>query len=99
MSRPSAEAARRREALTVQCAAQREQLAATAAAINAQLQGVNRGLALLRGLRMSPAVLAGAAALALGLGSTRAMRLVGRGYLAFNTVQRLWRSLQRRELR
>ena len=83
----------------MQCAAQREQLVETAAAIHSQLQAIDRGLALVRGLRMSPALLAGAAALALGLGSTRAVRLVGRGYLVFNTVQRLWRSLQRHEIR
>ncbi len=97
MNQRALEAARRRQVLMLQCAAQREQLLQAASIIHSRLQSVDRGVELVRGLRLSPVMLAGAAALALGLGSTRLVRLLGRGYLVFNTVQRLWRSLQRAE--
>jgi len=87
--------AQRRAALKLQCAAQREQLAHAVAEIQEQLQGVDRVIGIVRGFRLSPAMVAGAAAVVLGIGSTRAVRLVGRGWLVFNTIQRIWRMFRR----
>jgi len=94
MNRRTAENLMRRENLQLQCVAQRAQLAQARAAIESELRPLNRALAALHRLRISPTLLAGGAALALGLGSRRAAGFASRAWLVFSSVQRVWQLLQ-----
>lgn len=97
MTARAAEFARRRGALQLRCTSQRQRMAEAMAAIDSDLQKVDRGLAMLRRIRISPLILAAGAALALGLGAGRTAGFVGRAWLLFNSLQRLKRSLSRPE--
>jgi hypothetical protein len=89
----AAELARRRAALQIRCTMQRQRMAAAVAAIDADLRKVERGLAVVRRIRISPLFLVAGAAIALGLGTGRTMSLVSRAWLVFNSLQSLKRSV------
>jgi len=93
MNSRAAEFARRRGALQLRCTAQRLRMAEAIAAIDADLQKVERGLSMVRRIRISPLIVAAAAALALGLGGGRAVNFLSRAWLLFNSLQRLKRSI------
>jgi hypothetical protein len=93
MTSRAAEFARRRGALQLRCTAQRLRMTEAMAAIDANLQKVERGIAMVRNIRISPLILAAGAALALGLGAVRTVSLISRGWLLFNSLQRIKRSV------
>ena len=92
MSR-AAEFARRGGLLQLRCTSQRQRMADSMVTIDADLKKFERGVAMVRRIRISPLVLGAAAALALGLGAGRTMGFLGRAWLLFNSLQRLKRSL------
>jgi hypothetical protein len=89
----AAEFARRRGVLQLRATAQRQRLAEAMAAIESDLQKVDRGLAMVRRIRVSPLILAAGAAIALGLGTGRTFSFLSRAWLVFNSLQRLKRSM------
>lgn len=94
MTTRAVEQALRREELRAQCAAQRQQLRDALNTLGAELKPVDRGLSMIRRIRISPVLLAGGAALALGLGSRRALGGVGRAWLIINSLRRVWQVVQ-----
>ena len=94
MNRRQVDQAERREQLRAQCALQRQRLRDDLSALGAELKPVDRGLSMIRRIRISPALLAGGAALALGLGSRRAMGGVGRAFLVINSLRRVRQIVQ-----
>jgi hypothetical protein len=97
MTPRAAEYARRRGALQLRCTSQRQQMAAAIASIEADLRKFDRGLSMVRRIRISPLVVAAGAALALGLGAGRTVGFLSRAWLLFNSVQRLMRAVSPRE--
>jgi hypothetical protein len=97
MNPRAAEFARRRGALQLRCTLQRQRMAAALAAIEADLQKLDRGVAMIRKFRVSPLIVAAGAALALGLGGGRTVGWLGRAWLLFNSLQRIKRTLLPRE--
>jgi len=93
MNRRAAEFARRRGALQIRCTVQRQRLETALASIDANVKKFERGVAMVRRIRISPLILGAAAALALGLGAGRTMGYIGRAWLLFNSLQRLKRSV------
>jgi hypothetical protein len=93
MTPRAAEYARRRGALQLRCTSQRQRMQAAIAAIAADLHKFDRGLAMVRRIRISPLVVAAGAALALGLGGGRTVGFLGRAWLLFNSLQRLKRAV------
>jgi len=87
------EYARRRGLLQLRCTAQRQRIEASLVTIDADLKKFERGVAMVRKIRISPLVLGAGAALALGLGAGRTMGYIGRAWLLFNSLQRLKRSV------
>jgi hypothetical protein len=87
------EFARRRGVLQLRCTAQRQRMAEVLAAIDADLRKFERGVAMVRKIRISPLVLGAGAALALGLGAGRTVGLIGRAWLLFNSLKRLKHSV------
>jgi YqjK-like protein len=87
------EFARRRGMLQLRCTAQRQRMAEALAVIDADLRKFQRGVAMVRKIRISPLILGAGAALALGLGAGRTMGYIGRAWLLFNSLQRLKRSV------
>ena len=87
------EFARRRGLLQLRCTVQRQRMQAAMAAIDANLKKFERGVAMVRRIRISPLILGAGAALALGLGAGRTMGYIGRAWLLFNSLQRLKRSV------
>lgn len=81
----------RRQALQQQCAVQRRALGASLQQVSGQLHTLDRGLGLVRGLRLSPMLLAFGAALALGMGATRVTRTFGSVLQILGLVSRWWR--------
>jgi hypothetical protein len=63
------------------------------ARIDADVKKFERGVAMVRRLRISPLILGAGAALALGLGAGRTMGYIGRAWLLFNSLQRLKQSV------
>jgi hypothetical protein len=96
MTPRAAEFARRRGLLQLRCTAQRIRLAGALAAIEHDLQKVERGLSMVRKFRWSPLIVTGGM-LALGLGAGRSAGFVSRAFLIFETVQRIRRSLAKQE--
>jgi hypothetical protein len=97
MTPRAAEYARRRGALQLRCTSQRQQMAAVIASIQADLHKFDRGLSMVRRIRISPLVVAAGAALAMGLGAGRTVGFVSRAWLLFNSVQRFMRAVSPRE--
>jgi hypothetical protein len=93
MTPRAAEFARRRGALQIRCTVQRQRLETALARINTDVKQFERGVAMVRRIRISPLILGAAAALALGLGAGRTMSYIGRAWLLFNSLQRLKRSV------
>jgi hypothetical protein len=87
------EYARRRGVLQLRCTTQRMRMEAALAVIDADLKKFERGVAMVRKIRVSPLILGAGAALALGLGAGRTMGYIGRAWLLFNSLQRLRRSV------
>jgi hypothetical protein len=87
------EYARRRGVLQLRCTTQRRRMEAALAVIDADLKKFERGVAMVRKIRVSPLILGAGAALALGLGAGRTMGYIGRAWLLFNSLQRLRRSV------
>jgi hypothetical protein len=87
------EYARRRGLLQLRCTGQRQRIEASLATIDADLKKFERGVAMVRKIRLSPLILGAGAALALGLGAGRTMGYIGRAWLLFNSLQRLKRSV------
>jgi hypothetical protein len=87
------EYARRRGLLQLRCTAQRQRVEAAMATIDGDLKKFERGVAMVRRIRVSPLILGAGAALALGLGAGRTMGYIGRAWLLFNSLQRLKRSV------
>ena len=87
------EFARRRGLLQLRCTVQRQRMQAAMAAIDANMKKFERGVAMVRRIRISPLILGAGAALALGLGAGRTMGYIGRAWLLFNSLQRLKRSV------
>ena len=85
------ELAQRRARLQEKAAAQRRQLSAHMSVIDARFGGVDRGLARVRNWLRTPLLLAGGAALPLGVGPSRALRFVGKATLLISTARRLLR--------
>jgi len=94
MNRHDLDFVQRREVLKLQCAAQRLQLLDAVVGIQRELGAVDRVLGFIRNFKVSPTMIAGVASMVLGLGTGRATRLVGRGWLLFNTLQRVWGLIQ-----
>jgi YqjK-like protein len=92
MSQRSNEFAQRRMTLQLQCALQREQFADTIAQLGDGLKFMNRGLSMVRSTRIVPMILAAVSAAGVLSRAGGVLRLVSRGWLIFNTVQRLRRS-------
>jgi hypothetical protein len=88
------EFARRRAALQLQCALQRDQFAQSAADIGATLHFVDRGLSIVRSTRIVPMIIAAASTLGILSRSSGVMRLVGRGWLVMKTLQGIKRALR-----
>jgi YqjK-like protein len=97
MTPRAAEYARRRGALQLRATSQRHQMEQAIAVIEADLDKFNRGLAMVRRIRISPLVVAAGAALALGLGTGRTVGFLSRAWLLFNSLQRLRRTVLPRE--
>jgi hypothetical protein len=93
MNARAAEFARRRGALQIRCTVQRQRMQAALARIDADVKKFERGVAMVRRIRISPLILGAGAALALGLGAGRTMGYIGRAWLLFNSLQRLKRSV------
>jgi hypothetical protein len=93
MNARAAEFARRRGALQIRCTVQRQRLEAALARIDVDVKKFERGVAMVRRIRISPLILGAGAALALGLGAGRTMGYIGRAWLLFNSLQRLKRSV------
>ncbi len=93
MNRRAAEFARRRGALQIRCTVQRQRMESSLAAIEADFRKFERGVAMVRKIRVSPLILGAGAALALGLGAGRTMGYIGRAWLLFNSLQRLKQSV------
>ena len=89
----ASEFARRRGLLQLRCTVQRQGMQAAMAAIDANLKKFERGVAMVRRIRISPLILGAGAALALGLGAGRTMSYIGRAWLLVNSLQRLKRSV------
>lgn len=89
----AAEFARRRGVLQLRCTSQRLRMADAMTVIDADLQKVERGFAKARRFRLSPLILAAAAALALSLGGGRTVNFLSRAWLLFNSLQRIRRSV------
>jgi hypothetical protein len=87
------EYARRRGLLQLRCTAQRLRMETALAAIDADIRRFERGVAAVRRFRVSPLILGAGAALAMGLGASRTLGLVGRAWVLFNSFQRIKRSL------
>jgi hypothetical protein len=94
MSDAAEEFTRRRTALQMQCALQREQLAQSIAGMEAGFSFVNRGVGVMRSTRLLPMILAALSAAGVLSRAGGAVRLVGRVWLIINTLQRLRRSLK-----
>ena len=94
MSARSEEFARRRLALQLQCALQREQFSQSAAQVGAGLDFMDRGLNLLRGTRIVPIVMAAVSAMGLATRSGAVIRLLSRGWLIVSTLRQLKRALK-----
>ena len=93
MTPRAAEYARRRGALQLRCTSQRQEMEQAVGAIQADLRKFDRGLAMVRRIRISPLVVAAGAALALGLGAGRTVGFLSRAWLLFNSLQRLRRAV------
>ena len=93
MNRRAAEFARRRGALQIRCTVQRQRLETALASIDSDVKKFERGVSMVRRIRISPLILGAAAALALGLGTGRTMGYIGRAWVLFNSLQRLKRSV------
>jgi hypothetical protein len=93
MTPRAAEYARRRGALQLRCTSQRQRMQVAMAAIEADLRKFDRGLDKVRKIRISPLIVAAGAALALGLGGSRTVGLLGRAWLLFNSLQRIKRAV------
>src|ERR1700693_5148861 len=87
------EFARRRGLLQLRCTSQRRRMEAAIASIDADLKKFERGVAMVRRIRIAPLILGAGAALALGLGAGRTVGFIGRAWLLFNSLQRLKRSV------
>ena len=94
MSARADEFARRREALQLQCALQREQFALSAAELSSGLHFMDRGLSVVRGTRVVPMIVAAVSALGLVSRSGPLLRLISRVWLIVNTVRQLKRTLR-----
>jgi len=86
------ELAGRRARLQEKSAAQRRELGAHMSATEARFSGVDRGLVKVSSwLRKPPLLLAGGAALLVGVGPRRALHLAGKAVLLITTARRLLR--------
>lgn len=83
--------AERRTRLQEKAAAQRRQLQAQIGAIEARFSSFDRGFMKVRSWVGRPLLLAGGAALLLGVGSGRALQLAGKAALLIATTRRLLR--------
>lgn len=86
-----AELAQRRARLQEKAAAQRRQLGAHVGVIEARFSGVDRGFVKVRSWLSRPLVLASGAALLVGVGPHRALRLVGKAAVLLAAARRLVR--------
>jgi hypothetical protein len=94
MNARAAQFAERRTALQLQCAQQREQYAHSVGEIQQSLQGLNRGLAILRGTRLLPMLLAAVSAAGVVSRASGVIRVIGRVWLIVQTFKRLKQSLR-----
>jgi hypothetical protein len=88
------EFARRRVALQLQCALQREQFAQSAAEIGADLKVVDHGINLVRKTRLVPIIMGLIGTVGMASRAGGVLRLLSRAWVFFNTFQRLRRVLK-----
>jgi hypothetical protein len=84
----------RRSELQLQCAAQRGQFAHSTAELGAGLQMLDRGLSVVRGLRVVPMLLTAASAAGVLSRTGGVIRLLSRVWMVVSTLKRLKRSLR-----
>jgi hypothetical protein len=83
--------ARRRTELQLQCAQQRSDFEHSVDEMQASVQGLNRGLAFVRGARIVPMLLAAVGTVGALSRAGGVARLLGKAWLIWQTVQRLRR--------
>jgi hypothetical protein len=86
--------ARRRTALQLQCAQQREQLAHSAGEMQHSVRSLNQGMAMLRGTRLLPMLLAAVSAAGALSRASGVIRVLGRVWFIVQTLKRLRQSLR-----
>ena len=92
MNEHSQSLARRRAALQLQCALQREEFAVHAAHLREGVNSVNHGIDVVRGLRIMPIIMAATSAAGLISRASGLVRLIGRAWFIISTLRRLQRS-------
>jgi hypothetical protein len=80
--------------LRVRCALQRELLGQTADQIENRLSGVDRTVAIVRGLARKPALVVAGIALVALIGPARLLRLASRGAVFYSTARRVMRAVR-----
>jgi YqjK-like protein len=88
--------ARRRAALQLQCALQREEFALHASQLKEDLHSAGRGIEMVRGLRIVPMIMAATSAAGLVSRASGLIRLLGRAWFIFSTLRRLRGATSRR---
>jgi hypothetical protein len=83
---------KRRTELQLQCAQQRAAFAQSVDDMQQSVQGLNRGLAMVRGTRFVPMLLAAVSAVGVLSRAGGVARLLGRVWVIWQTVQRLRRA-------
>lgn len=81
--------ARRRAALQLQCALQREEFALHTSHLREDLHRANRGIEVVRGFRIMPIIMAATSAAGLVSRASGLIRLLGRAWFIFSTLRRL----------
>jgi YqjK-like protein len=84
----------RHSQLRARSAQQRQDLAQTADEIESKLSGIERGVAIVRGVARKPALLIVGVALIALLGPNRLLRWASRGALFYSTARRVMRSVR-----
>jgi YqjK-like protein len=99
VSEHSQSLASRRAALQLQCALQREEFALQASHLREGLNTANRGIDVVRGLRIMPMIMAATSAAGLISRASGVVRLLGRAWFIISTLRRLRKSPSREAAR